>query len=432
MAKQYLTAEQSISFYKEPSPCTPPANWPNDGTAIEYVSCNLDGVTEELLEDPTAEAREGAVGNRHRVKGRRNGTFTVVCKMHGVGTVTASGATVAQTALGELITSCYGGAHLGTSHVIVGGSATAPELNSVAGIVPGCMLAFEDISSPTLENDGFPVCRRVLSVDGDTKVITLSEALPWTPAADDPVHACITVYRSSHILRDAVAAGQTYCWYIKHGDTADLQYRLDGCAHSGSIEGLSLGGLPTFTINGQNANHVHGAEEGLTDIADLGEPEGFPQLGMGLDMTLSIQEVGNTAPNIVVANAVEFDAGTVRSKVESVTKRDFRFHGLATYSLARGQTTLSVTLAEYDNDWLAGLNANKRYRVTLTQPGAGGGAGSGFCIHLPNAHLVSTPGKTAVGDNHGTTLVFEASESNDTIGGSNVDLQKSRFLVALF
>ncbi len=430
MANQFLTTEQAASFYAEPSPCTPPADFAADGTRIEFISINLDGVKQELLVDPTAEDRHFAVGTRARRPGRRNGTFSLVTKMHGTGTITADGDTVAQTYLGTLLAHCMGGVHLGTARVITGGSATVPELDSVTGIVPGCMLAFEDASTPADRYDGFPVCRRVLSITG--LAVTLSEALPWTPAADDPVHPCVTLYLDAHVLRDATAAAGTLCWYVRHGDDESLNYRLDGCVLSPKIEGLAPGGLPSINFEGMCANFLQGTADGLADIADLGTAEGEPQLSMSLDVTLSIQEVGTTTVNLIDPAAIAFEPGYARSKVETVGSSIHRFHGLATYSVTSGQTKFNVTVAEHTNEWYAGLQTGKRYRITLTQPGAGAGAGAGFCIHLPNARLVETPGKTAVGDNHGMTLAFEAAEAADTTGGSNVNLQKSRFVIALF
>jgi len=430
MANQFLLTEQALSFYKEGAPCVPPADWTADGTRIEFVSVNLDGVKQEWIVDPTAEDRHFAVGTRQRREGRRNGTFSVVCKLHGTGVVTADGATVAQTYLGTLLEHCMGGSHRRKSHVITGGSTTAPTLDAVDGIVPGCMIAFEDTTSPDPQHDGMPVCRRVLSIAG--LVVTLSEALPFTPAAGDLVHGAITSYLDAHVLRDAVAAGGTLAWYVRHGDDESLNYRLDGCVMSPKIEGLSPGGLPTLVLEGMCANFANGAADGLADIADLGEPEGQPQLSMSLEVTLSIQEVGNTAINSLDAAAVTFEPGFARSKVDTVTGRTYRFNGLATYSVTSGQTKLAVTLAEHTNEWYAGQAAGKAYRITMTQPGAGAGAGAGFCLHLPRARIVETPGRGAAGDNHAVTLAFEAAEANDTTGGANVNLQKSRFLIALF
>lgn len=434
MANQYLIHEKSLSYAKETTPCVSPTDWVADGTPIEFVSVTLDGVKEELLVDPTAESRAFAVGNRARRKGRRNGTFSVTLKQHGVGEVTADGDTVTQTYLGELWEHCLGGVHLGTSHKIAAtpGTATVPILDDVTGIVPGCMLAFEDTSTPSSKYDGFPVCRRVLAVNTMTKAVTLSEALPWLPSEDDPCHACITAYLSAHTLRDAVAAGGLMSWYVKLGDTSALQYELQGCVANAKLEGLSPGGLPTLSLECQNANFRNGATDDLTDIADLGEPQGHPQLSMSLDVSLSIQEVGVTTVNEVDANTITFEPGIARSKVETTTGKTKDFHGLATYSVSPNQTKFSVTIAAYTNEWYAGLSQDKAYRISLTQPGSGAGAGSGFSVHLPNARLVSTPGRADAGDNHAVVLEFEASEANDTTGGSNVDLQKSRFTIALF
>lgn len=429
---QYHLNEQRISFYKELVACEPPADFAVDGTPIEFISVDLGGVKEELIVDPTAEARYTAVGNRARRKGRRNGTFNVVTKIHGNGVVTADAATVTETYLGTLLEHCYGGLHLGTSHVIDGGTATVPILDSVTGVIPGCMLAFEDISSPEAAYDGFPVCRRVLAVDAGTKAVTLSEALPWTPAADDPVHACQTVYLDRAVLKDAKGAGGTMCWYVALGEDVSLQWRMDGCVATAKIGGLGMGGLPQLELECMNANFANGAEDDLVAIDDLGEPEGHAQLSMSLDVTLSIQAVGNTAINEVDANAVNFEPGIARSKSDTVTGRTYRFHGLATYSVTANQTKFTCTINDYNEDFYAALAVDQAYRITLTQPGNGNGAGAGWCIHMGKARLVSTPGRADVGDNHGLTLEFEASEPADTTGGSNVDLQKSRFLIALF
>jgi hypothetical protein len=430
MAGQFTTTEKTISIFEEVTPCTPPADWAASGTPIEFISINLDAVAQEQIVDPTAEARHFAVGNRQRRPGRRNGTHQLVVKQHGTGVVTADGDTVVQTYLGTLWKHCVGAVHLGTSHVITGGTATQPILDDVTGIVPGCMLAFQDTTSPTTQNLGMPVCRRVLAIS--TLTLTLSEALPWTPAAGDPVHAAITVYPHAHNLRDAVAAGGTLALYVREGDDESLNTRLDGCVHSAKLEGLALGSLPTLTMEGMHANWARGTQDDLADIADLGEPEGQPQLSMGIDVSISIQEYGNTAINEIDAAAVTFETGVTRSRVETVTGKIHRFHGTATYTVAQGQTTMAITIAAHLSDYYEGMTAGTAYRITMTQPGSGAGAGSGWCVHMPKARLVATPGKGDVNGNYGTTLSFEATEPSDTTGGSLVDLQKARFVVAMF
>lgn len=431
MANQYLTSELQVAYWKESAPCVYPVDIVAGCTPIEIVSLNIDGVVTEYIVDNTAEARAGAMGNRDRIPGRRNGTFEIVCKLHGLGLTVADGETAPLTYLAEHMGASWGGVHLSNSTTITGGTSTIPILDSVTNIVPGCMITIEDLTTPAKEHDRLPVVRRVLAVNAGTKAVTLSETIPFTVADGDAVHATATIYHSPHALRDSAASGQTFGWYISQGDDVSVQTRIDGAVHNASIEGFSLGGLLSLKLSGMNANYAKGASEGITYIADLGEPEGSPALTTGLDMTLSIQEVGNAAENLVEASSIAWEPGVTRSKSESQTPKNFRFHGLAGYSMAPGQTTLTITLAEYQDDFLAGLTQGKRYRCTLTHPGVGAGAGSVVAIHMPNAHITATPGKAAVGDNWGLTLVFEASESKDTTGGSNIDLQKSRFYVAL-
>lgn len=430
MANAYLTTEIRVAFWKESAPCVYPVDIAAGCTPIEIVSANIDGAVTELIVDNTAEARAGAVGNRLRIHGRRNGTFEIVCKLHGLGLTTPDGDTAPLTYLAELMGDCWGGVHLSNSTTITGGTSTIPILDSVTNIVPGCLISVEDKTTPAKDYDGFPVCRRVLAVDAGTKAVTLSETIPFAVADGDAVHATATIYHSVHALRDITTNG-TYGWYISQGDDVSMQTRLDGCVHNGAIEGFSLGGLMSFKLSGMCANYAKGEEEGLTYIADLGDPAGGPSLTTGLDMTLSIQAVGTPAENLVEASAITFDTGVARSKRESQTPKNYRFHGLAGYSMSPGQTAATFTFDGYHGDFVAGLVAGQRYRCTMTQAGVGAGAGSLVAIHMPNAHITATPGKTAAGDNWGLTVAFEASESSDTTGGSNVDLQKSRFYIAL-
>lgn len=432
MPNQFLIHEQSAAFAIETAPCVPPADW-TLATAVEFVEFDIDGVKQEMLVDPTAEERAFAVGNRQRVAGRRNAEFGVSLKLHGTGVVTATGQQVAHTYLTILAKHCTGGMHRGTSREVVSGDTLVIKLDDATGIAVGSLVAFEDITAPTPQNDGFPAARRVVAVDLVEDEITLSEALPFTPAEGDLCHAVATAYLDAHVLRDAVAVpgGGTLQWRVRKGDTEALNILLEGCVLSFGIENLSLGALPTMQLAGLCANFRWGAADGVADL-QLGTPVGEPQLSLSLDTVVSIQELAETAENRLDINTITFAPGIVRSKVETVTGKTYRFHGLATYSVTPAQTTLQVTLAEVRNLWYAGLQAGKAYRVSITQPGAGAGAGQGWTIHLPCARLVETPGRADVGDNHGVTLSFEASEASDIASPANPDMAKSRFLLGFF
>lgn len=435
---QHTIYEQRIAYARETTVCEPPAD-PTTATAIEYISCDTAGIKQSLLVDPTAEARAFAVGTRKVIKSIRNCGASVVLKLHGTGVVTAATETVDQTYLGELLEHCMGGVHLGVSTTITGGTAVIPIVTAVTGIIPGAMVGFQDITSPSAENLGKVWARRVLAVDGDTKAVTLSEALPFTPAATDKVHAAITPYLRSTILVDAVASAggpHTLCWYMIKGDAsapADLVWRVDGSVASMKLDGLGRGALPTLALDILGANFAHGAGDSLANVEFANEPQGHAQLSMGLDVTLSIQTYNTSAINELDASAVSFDPGFTRVPVISTTERIHRFEGLTTWSFVPGQTKFTCTVLPYEDTWYDQLAAGQLFRITLTQPGMGSGAGAGWCLHLPKVQLLTTPARVdADSAVHAITLEFLAMEPDDTTGGSNVDLQKSRFTLCLF
>lgn len=432
-------SQQRIAYFREITVCTPPVDPAADATPIEFVSCDTSGIKQDLLVDPTAESRAFAVGTRQRIKSIRNCKAAVVLKLHGTGVVTAGASQVVQTYLGELLEHCMGGVHRGTSTTITGGTSVIPIVASVTGIIPGCMLGFQDITSPSIENVGKVWARRVLSVDGEALSVTLSEALPFTPAATDKVHACITPYLRASILVDAVAAAggpHTLCWYFLKGDAtapADLIWRVDGSVASMKLDGLGRGAVPTLALDIMGANFAHGGGDGLTNYTFADEPQGHAQLSMGVDVTMSIQSYGTTAIREVDAPGVTFEPGFARVGINTTTEKTHRLEGLATWSFIPGSTKLTVTVVPYEDTWYDSLAAGQEFRITFSQPGMGSGAGAGWALHIPRAQLIETPGRADVDSAvHGVTLTFEAMEPADCTGGSNVDLEKSRFTLALF
>lgn len=423
---QFLTKEQSASYFRETTVAVGPADWAAEGTPFEYISVDLANVKEERLTDMTAESRVRRVAARATIAGKRTGSFEQVLKLHSTGVVTAPGATVVKNYIGEMIECAWGGCYLGKSTTITGGTATAPIVDDVTGIVPGMLLAFESLADADYE--GLLAFRRVLAVNAGTKVVTLSEALPWTPAADDIVHGTITNYVAPHVLRDAVLAGSTYSVLVQLGDDESLVSQMLGCVCSAKFENLGPGALATLNLSWLNGNFDRGAEDGMAYIPDLGERVGGAQLSMH-NCSLSIQEAGNTAINSVHYSAISIDTGLTRTPVPSGSDKNGRFQ-LATYSMASTPAKISVTISGYSNEFYSGLKAGKVYRISFANPGSGAGAGSGFAWHAARCRLAETPGRADVGDNHGVTLTFICDESNDTTGGANVDLQVSSILFA--
>jgi hypothetical protein len=430
MAAQKTIHENWLGFYKETTPCVAPASWANDATWIEHLSVDTSGIKETLIADPVLSRRAFNLGTRKAIKGLRNCSFSASLPLHGTGVTTADGVQVAQTYLGDILEHCMGGVHRGTAHEVAGGDSVDVELDSVTGIIPGCVIAFEDTTSPSEVNEGRLHPRRVIEVDAVGKIVTLSEALPFTPAAGDIAHPAITPYLDSDVLVDAFATPTTYQWFIRKARTGtDLLWTVEGSVASMKIDGLGRGALPSISLDVMGANFRHD---------DLTNPnptvfQGHPQLSMGLDVICSIGEYLDDTLVTHHANNVSFEPGFSRSRVETVTEKVARAGGTATYTFSpAGDTKFSVTLTPYDISWYQGLQEGKEYRVSLYQPGDGTGAGKGWMLHLARCQLIETPSRADLNENHAVTLVFKAMEAEDCVGGSNEDLERTRFTLALF
>lgn len=429
MAHQSINI-QALAFAEEASPCVPPADWTAE-TAIEFVSMDLGGIKETLLADPTAERRFMRPGERQRIAGVRNVSASFVLKLHGLGEETADGDQAPDTYLCRLLKHVMGQTIRGYSTTLTGGTTAIPTVDDATGIIPGVMLSFEDTTSPTAQNTGILHPRRVIAVSGTS--ITLSEVLPFTPAAGDKVHATITAAHDSEYLIDATASAGTLCWYAKRENTnsgTDLLWRLDGCVANGKIDGLGRDGLPTLTLDVMAANFAHGGEDGLTNVA-LPAPEGHAQLAVGPYTRMLISPTASNAIVEVDQASMSLDLGVTRKPTLSHTTRIARFDGLSSYHADPGIATIECQVHGYTDDWYAALQAGTTYRLTWYQPGDGSGAGKMLCIHAPKARLIETPARSDVGMVHGTTLKFQLCEPDDCAVASNADLEQSRLLIAL-
>jgi len=424
---------QALAFAAETTPCEAPADWTAE-TAIEFISMDLSGVKETLVADMTAERRTMAVGDRAPVPGIRNCSASFVLKMHGVGTETADTMQVPNTALAKIFRHCMGQAIRGYSTTISGPGTTAiPIVAATTGIIPGVMLGFEDTTSPTEQNTGIVHFRRVIAVNGGTKAVTLSEVLPFTPADGDVVHGCITAAFSHSYLVDAVAAGGLFQWFAKReeGNTDDdLLWALEGCVASFSLDSLARGSLPQIKLDVQAANFRHGAEDGLNNVA-LAAPEGSAQLSMGTNVRLLLSPTSSNTEVEVDCNDFSLDVGLTRKPTPTTTERLHRFDGLSSYSYDPSKSYINAKVVGYTDDFYAALKAGTTWRVTYYQPGDGTGGGKGWCVHAGKARLVETPARVDIDMVHGTNLKLQLVEPADCTGGSNEDLEKSRFVIAM-
>ena len=423
--------ENWLGFYAETTPCVAPASWANDATWIEHLSVDTGGIKETLIADPVLARRAFNLGTRKAIKGLRNCSFSLALPLTGTGVTTADGVQVAQTYLGTLLEHCMGGVHRGTAHEVTGGDSVEVELDAVTGIIPGCIIAFEDTTSPSEQNEGRLHPRRVLEITG--MVVTLDCALPFTPAAGDLAHPAITPYLDSDVLVDAFATPTTLQWFIRKARSGtDLLWTVEASVASMKLDGLGRGALPQLSLDVMGANFRNGAVDGLTNPNPT-VFQGRPALSMGLDVICSIGEYLDDTLVTHHANNVSFEPGFSRVRVETVTEKVARAGGTATYSFNPGaDTKFTVTLTPFDLTWYQGLEEGKEYRVSLYQPGDGSGAGKGWMLHMARCQLIETPARADLNENHAVTLVFKAMEAEDCVGGSNEDLERTRFTIALF
>lgn len=427
-----------LAYYPETVVCEAPADWDASGTLIEHISADPASIGQTFIPDPTLELRALSVGSRYNVQGIRNTDMTVGVKLHGTGVVTDPGGQVEPTALGTLLEHCMGGIHRGTSHTVTGGSTTVVSLDSVTGVVKGCIIGFQDTTAPLAKNLGKVHPRRVIDIDdADPFTVTLSEALPFTPANGDLAHGAITAYANESVLEDSVApAVKTFSWWHSKervGGGAEMIWHLQGCVASFEVQGLDRGQLPSLNLKIMAANFKHGNTDGLTNVAWTQTPEGHAQLSMGRDVLFTLGTYANSALSEMDINKCAFAVGFERTRVETITEKTHDFEGLASYSFKPAPSKFSVTLLPYRDNEYTELAARTQKRVTLYQPGDGSGAGKGWCIHMACAQIAATPKRADVGDVNGQALELQAMEPDDVVdGGDTVDLEKANFLIAIF
>ncbi len=420
-----------LSFFKEVTPCVAPVDWAAEGTSIEFLSCDVSGIKQTIIDNPTLERRIQSVNKRKKIPGIRNCELSVGIKLHGTGLTTADTETAEPTYLGDILEHCMGGRLLGVSTTcIVGSTALVPILDDVTGLVPGQTLAFQDITSPTSKNAGKLFHRQIKSINEGTGAVTLTVALPYTPIATDPAHATELNYTDEDNLEDAVAAGNTFMWYVQKAKTGtDLLWQVEGSVASFQIQNLGRGQLPSIDLKIMGANFRHGTDDGLTFV-NMPTPEGRPQLSMGIDAYCTITPYGNPALVEYHINQASFDVGYTRERVELTTEPIDRFEGTSSYSMKPGNTRFTCTIVPYSNAWYAALQDGQEYTIQFSQPGDGSGPGKSWSLIIPRAQLVETPGRADVNEVHGVTLVFEAMEPDDIGADENEELEKAVFLIS--
>lgn len=415
-----------LAYFAESTPGIGPADasaWASSGTLIRHRNDSLDpsSIKRSMLEDTRS---RGMIFDQYpKVMGLENCELTFSLPLSGADAETAATSQVALTKLMTLLQSCLGGLSRGYSTTCTGGTATQPTLTSVTGVDEGVFLAFEDADAPDVLH-----VRRVTALSGSTA--TLDEALPFTPAASDPVHAVAVVYVDESSLVDAVAAGRTFSWHCKRGGPAagGLNYELTGCANE--LAGIAIGrdSLAWADLRVQAAS--------FDDPSQASDPTwasatvyGLAPAPIGPSAHVWLQDYGTTTANAMRVSEFAVEVGVPVSRVESVTEYTSGMQGTATYSTGPADTTVSMTIVPESSTYWSQLNAGT-YKVcrfaTRRAPGQNIG------IHFSRCEIVEDPGYAAAGDVLGAKVMLRAHPDTANAAAATAALWRTKIAILLF
>lgn len=425
-----------LAFAPEATPLEVPVSWTGAGTYwIEHLAVDVANIREARIQDMTLVRRATAVKGAHMtISGSRNCQFTATFKLHGSAATTPIGSQIAQMYLGRIYEHYMGGQHRSTSHAIVGGTAAIPILDSVAGLVPGAYLSFEDKTDAPRTEIGRLHPRCILSIDAVTKAVTLDVALPFTPAAEgDVAHGVIASHPAEDILTDAFTTNTTWSWFVKRSRTGgDLLWAVEGCVISAlKIDGLSKGGLPSLAATIEGCNFDHSIDDGLTSPQPT-EFHGAAQISGGKDFVVLIGEYGDNTLERYDAATLSVDLPIARQRINGQASTIPRAEGTIGYGFTMNDALMTITIAPYHRKWYTGMMTGKTYWVYAYEPGDGSGPGKGHGVHFRKAQLMEQPTRTDADTVHAITLKFAALEPDNADVGSNEDLEKALVSTLLY
>lgn len=410
-----------VAYFPETTQGTPPESW-DAQQQVDHTAAETDGIKQSLIADPTLQLSVNETGSELMIKGLRSSEFKLGLKLHGSGVTTAGGSQIAKTPLMRIAEHCWGGIHRSNSTTLTGGTAAVPELTAVTNIVAGCILGFEDVTSPTTMNAGKVFLRRVVSID--TLEVTLDRELPFTPANTDKVHAVATIYFDEEVLVDSRDPVGTFSWFVQKARTGatDLCWELMGCAATLAFTGLTRNGVPGLDLAIMAANFRHG---NITPPTWSGSAAGSAQLAIGRDTQFSLVEYGDTTNTLLQCAAVAIEPGIPRVALDTVTEVDDNMEGRWAYSVEPAATTATITIGAHSGSYETELQADTQYALSYCQVAA---AGKVWGIFLPHCQIAENPGDSPINAVHGAQVKFQARVPDDA---GTTTIATSKILLAI-
>lgn len=401
-----------LAYAREATQAAPITDWNGDGHVVDHWEADPGTISQSLVDDPALEV--SAFDERSYLKGIRNqDNLKIKIPWHGSEVVTASGDAVAQTELMEIVEHCWGGQVRTESTTCTGGSAAAPALASVDTISPGCFIGFEDADDP-----GRVHIRRVLSIAA--LVVTLDQALPFTPANGDKAHGCAVTYLDEEVLEDSTVGDRTLAWRVERSGP-DAVYEWVGTKANLAIT-FARNAPPNIELSVMAGNFKH---ETLTAETWTQTSAGQAGLVCGRDTKLFLQVYG-THTNIERHDAsVAVETGVSILPIDTITEVDSLMEGRAGYTLGRAKTFVTTTLVPMTKDWEVGLQANTMYKLRYAQVAQ---AGKAWAIHFSRVEIAETP-KFGVNAAQSSSVKFKAHPDLVNSSASNQKMWRSKIIL---
>lgn len=409
---------QSLARYAEATQGTGPADWDASGVRMRFVagSADFSSLKQTTIEDERSQ--ENVQDYDQVVLGIKGGVeFPFDVYLHGLEATTASGSTVTQNELSELLEHCLGGVHLSRSTTATGGTTTTAVLTDDTDISLGCHLG--------VVQSGRVWIRRVIAHNAGTNTVTFDQALPAAVANGDVIHGCATHYFDEDVLNDSSVGPSTWSLLGQVGGRGSARewYELNGCKlHVDSIS-LSRNALPKASIKAMVASFQTPDE--VSDVSWTSDPEGAAPVAVGPRTSFWIEDYGTSTNTTRHCMELNVKPGGKPSPIETITEAEDGMPGIAAYGLTRDKTTASLKMlfsqAEYQ-DFSAQTLKQLRWQRD-------GGAGRTIAVGMYRAEIMSPPVPTAVNPSLGED--FELHALRNTDDSATTDLWRSRMVIVL-
>ena len=196
-----------LAIFEETTAGTGPADWDADAFLVDHTSADVSGLVQTVAPNDNIEGRIFASGDRTMPLAQVGASMSSTHYMTGHGQTVAAAATATATHLAKLIKLAVCGQRISTSRNVTGGSATAPEVDSVTGprggrlpCVPGPDLA----ERRELGDLPRAADRRHQRAGADAR-----PGAAVHPANGDIGRSCIALYLDTAKLQDSTSASGT-------------------------------------------------------------------------------------------------------------------------------------------------------------------------------------------------------------------------------